>query len=119
MCGCDCPPSLNIASVASDLDKTYLSTKLRPKRGTTPVRLQILETLASSHTRLSRPKVLAAMNKAGLHATEQTLRIELRKMHAARWVDTNQGQKPRGFRITTLGRSILETIRVDSPSTDL
>jgi hypothetical protein len=104
VCNCDYPASRLFDRSTRAGDKTE---PLEPNA----THLQILETLASSKSRLTRPRLLAAMKRADLHPSEHSLRIELIRMRNARWVDNNQSERPRGFRITDLGRSILEAAR--------
>jgi len=74
----------------------------------TPRRREILQTLAESKTRLTPPKLFRVMESVGSDISDHTLRIELAKMHNAKWLDNDQRKAPRGYRITDRGRGALK-----------
>jgi hypothetical protein len=100
-------------SVANDRATGPLAVKpSRPLR-LTARRLEILKTIAASETRLSKPRVVGAMNAQGQTTSVHTVRIELAKMTSAAWLDNPPSAHPRGYVITELGRSIMSEGSID------
>jgi hypothetical protein len=98
--------SLALATRASDRDRGDSLTL-------TPRRREMLQTLASSKTRLTKSRLMAALNGAGRVISKHTVRIELPKMREAGWIDNDQKVRPKGYGATPLGRSILKPAKSD------
>jgi hypothetical protein len=82
-----------------------------PAISLTPRRREILEALAKSKKRLSKPRLFRAMASGGSDISRNTLNVETAKMRNAGWIDNEQTKGSQGFAITELGISMLATKR--------
>jgi hypothetical protein len=82
-----------------------------PKRtfNLSPARREVLELLAKSKTRLTEPKVYAAMcQQHERNVSKDTVRVGLNYLMQAGWIDNDQKPKPPGYGITESGRNMLK-----------
>jgi hypothetical protein len=68
----------------------------------------ILQTLAESKTRLTRDRLMEAMEQAGRSYGESTLRNALPDLRRAELVDNRQDCESKGYAITPKGRALLK-----------
>jgi hypothetical protein len=100
---------LLVRDVAESIRETPPNVAPQPPLRLTPGRRRILETLASAKSRLSKTRLAIVMKEPGKNPSKNTLRVELPRIRSAGWIDNDQKARPRGYGITALGRSILET----------